>query len=661
MSPIAIVFCVLAIDQPLQQVPTDKGQLQWRKLRTPPPLDQQQETPADMRQESDKRQPQWRKLRIPPPLDQRQDDPKEMEHQGTGASQKRDLHRRLSDGCTNTCYYDDDGWCDDGGPGSEYAACDYGTDCADCGPRISPPSPPMTPGGCLDPFFGEQWHFEVARVTEAWYDQRTPGSFRPDMSNISVVVVDDGVDENHPDLDVTEAIGWTSNGNLVTQSDLPQVDRQHGTACCGIVAAIADNGIGTCGAAPGVTVSSAALLNGLSGQVFDDSEAESIDYYVDEHVFTNSWGPYDNMLPASMGPKYAAALERAMTARGGKGKIIVFAAGNGGRNDNSNHDPYTAHRFTIAVGAVTDGDVMTYYSEPGANILVCAPSGGGSEGIWTTDISGSEGYTVLDHTSGFSGTSAATPLVAGIVALVLQARPALTWRDMQAVIALSARKNDPNNVAWSQNAAELWVHPFYGFGVIDAAAAVQLATTWTLLEDEVSIEDQRFEAARPSVVTQIPDDGTPWIGHVYIDTSLRLETVEIFVDVSHEWMGDLMITLISPGGTRSHLNSLFASKVYTPSPDASNPCGSYQTLPCQYAPFTPRNMKSVRYRNELSMGWWTLEIRDVTPTRSGTVNSPTLTLHGTTSNETMPQSNRSALCAEHREIFRGLQCCPRST
>lgn len=643
-----------------------RGRLQWRKVRTPPSMDKLQATGMEQPTSSDGRQWQWRKLRtIPPPLKQAPlpppPPPSPLVETPKGVDQERRAHARglQSDYlCTNTCNYDEDGWCDDGGAGSEYSDCDYGTDCADCGSR--------NPAVCSDPLFEEQWHFDSTNILDAWYDQRAPGAFRPDLSNISVIVVDDGVDEDHPDLDVTVAIGWTADslGTLVLQSQLAQVDRQHGTACTGIIAAIADNGIGTCGSAPGVNVSSAALLNGLYSQVWEDAEAESILYFENADIHTNSWGPIDNLYPAGaeMSPSYREALLIAQTTgRNGKGKIVLFAAGNGGRIDNSNHDCYTAHRFTIAVGAVNDLGVLTYYSEPGANILIVASSGGayGRQGITTTDISGSDGYTGTDHTSGFSGTSAATPLAAGIVALMLAARPELTWRDVQAVLALSAQKNDETDVAWSQNAADLWVHPFYGFGLIDAAAAVQLATTWTLLQDEVSIENRPFDNALPNGTTQIPDDGTPWIGHVYINESLRLETVEIFVDVNHDWMGDLMITLISPGGTRSALNSLFAAKVYTPDPDPSNPCGNYETLPCSYVPMTPRNMSSVRYRNELSKGWWVLEIRDVTPTRSGYVTAPTLTLHGTATTDT-PTSNRSSLCPEHRNIFRGLQCCPRS-
>lgn len=609
----------------------DKGQKQWRALRTVPPLD--------------KGQQQWRTVRLP---ENRVEGDQEL-------IQSRQLQQ--SQQCTNDCNYASDGDCDDGGPGAEYSSCRYGKDCDDCGPRDAlpgqVPSPPPAPSICQDPLFADQWHHGVARVPDAWWFRRGSGLTRPDLSNITVIVVDDGVDELHPDLDVDDYIGWDDNGDPVPQSTLASVDRQHGTACAGIVAAIADNNIGGCGAAPGARLSSAALLNGLASQVFDRAEADSLDYFPDADVHTNSWGPFDNLYPSTMGPFYAEALDRARTqGRNGKGKIVVFAAGNGGRNDNSNHDPYTAHRFTISVGAVTDGDVMTWYSEPGSCILISAPSNGGSSGITTTDIIGSDGYTDTNSTSSFGGTSAATPLVSGIIALILQARPELTWRDVHGVVALSARKNDPDDVAWSTNAAGHWVHPFYGFGVIDAYAAVQLATTWPLLGPEVSILDQPFVSARTNVTTAIPDDGTPWIGHVYIDTPLRLETVEVFIDVTHEWKGDLMITLISPGGTRSTFNSLFAAKVVT----SGTSCSNYVSSPCTYAPFIARRMSSVRYRDEVSMGRWTFEIRDVSPTRTGTVGTPTLSLHGTQTGDVSP-TTRSAFCKEYKDSFKGLQCC----
>ena len=103
----------------------------------------------------------------------------------------------------------------------------------------------------------------------------------------------------------------------------------------------------------------------------------------------------------------------------------------------------------LAVGGVGDDGTG---GPQGANVLVAAPTQGASpHAITTTDITGAAGYNAgstndlsdLDYTRTFNGTSAATPLVTGAVALILSVRPELTWRDVRRVLALSARKNDP--------------------------------------------------------------------------------------------------------------------------------------------------------------------------------------------------------------------------
>ncbi len=86
--------------------------------------------------------------------------------------------------------------------------------------------------------------------------------------------------------------------------------------------------------------------------------------------------------------------------------------------------------------------MRSYYSEPGANVVICAPSDGGTLGIVTTDLVGNNGYnatgvtgelTDRDYTNMFGGTSSASPLAAGCVALILQANPNLGWRDVREI------------------------------------------------------------------------------------------------------------------------------------------------------------------------------------------------------------------------------------
>ena len=92
-------------------------------------------------------------------------------------------------------------------------------------------------------------------------------------------------------------------------------------------------------------------------------------------------------------------------------------------------------------------------------------------GITTTDIVGSPGYTNGDTTNNFGGTSSATPLVSGVISLILEANPNLTWRDVQEILVQSSRKNDFNDPSWIVNQGGHWFSHKYGFGVIDAGVS----------------------------------------------------------------------------------------------------------------------------------------------------------------------------------------------
>ena len=97
--------------------------------------------------------------------------------------------------------------------------------------------------------------------------------------------------------------------------------------------------------------------------------------------------------------------------------------------------------------------------------------------MYTTDLTGSGGYNTStfngDYYNNFGGTSASAPVVSGIVALMLQANPNLTWRDVKHILVDTAVKNDPSDPGWTQNGAGRWVNDRYGFGAVDAHQARQ--------------------------------------------------------------------------------------------------------------------------------------------------------------------------------------------
>jgi subtilisin family serine protease len=251
-----------------------------------------------------------------------------------------------------------------------------------------------------------------------------------------------------------------------------------------------------------------------------------------------------NVLPAT--PSEIAALENGVqNGRGGKGTIYSFAAGNGRLdNANSNNAGHQSSRYVFSVAAIADDGGYSWYSEPGANLLVAAPSNGGTKGITTTDNMGAYGYDSTDYTNTFGGTSSACPLFSGTVALMLDANPNLSWRDVQHIIAKTADKIDPTNPGWLTNGAGFDFNHDYGFGRLDAEEAVSEALTW----NNVSSEVEANYSSSPN--TSIPDNSATGITETILVTQdIKIETIEIPIQSNHSYYPNLEIKLTSPGGT----------------------------------------------------------------------------------------------------------------
>jgi Ca2+-binding RTX toxin-like protein len=482
--------------------------------------------------------------------------------------------------------------------------------------------------------FGGQWHLLNTgqtggtagidiNVTKAWDDYTGAG--------ISVAVYDDGVDYAHADLnDNYDASRHLVIGGVVYDAKPANTGSSssggdtHGTAVAGLIAA-ENNGIGTVGAAFGADLTGVAILasSGAPGIVEAMRQQDNFD------VVNHSWGfttPFAaNLLsPNADWQNFFAGLTDAVTnGRGGLGTIMVKAAGNS-RQDGfeTSYDNFTNSRFIVAVGAVDHKGQVSFYSTPGASLLVSAPSSGSGVGITTTDLAGASGDTPTDYRSNFGGTSAAAPLVSGVVALMLEANPDLGWRDVQEILAYSARHvgsavgaapTGHEWYGWTLNKASNWngggLHfsNDYGFGLVNAHAAVRLAETWTA---QGTLANEQTASVSATIGAAIPDnDRAGVVRSLNLPQNIRIARVELVVDISHSARGDLKVALVSPGGT----TSILLDRPLNGADDGDN------------LVFT---LASSAFWGEASAGDWTVRISDEAAFDTGVVRSVRLKVYG---------------------------------
>ena len=471
-----------------------------------------------------------------------------------------------------------------------------------------------------DPLFSRQWHLHNtgsnpgASGLVAGNDASTSGAWvHVQGDGINIAITDDGLQVAHPDLapNVRTDIDWDYNYNDADPSPDNAFD-DHGTACAGVAAARGGNTVGVTGAAPRARLVGLRLISDFASDTTEalamlhmNNPAADADIV---SVNSNSWGPDDaGDVVEGPGPITRAALENATTnGRRGKGTVFVWAAGNGGNNDYTTFDGYASSRRTIAVAATGGNGARSSYSERGSTILVNAPSSYSSTGITTTDRTGSAGYEdpAGDYTYGFGGTSSAAPLVAGCVALVLQANPALTWRDVQHLLVQTATKNLPADASWSTNAAGFAYSHTFGFGRVNAAAAVSAAPAWTPVPPEATPV-----TASVSASVAIPDVGAPVTSNLQINPppGMVVEFVEATPNITHTYRGDLAMRLISPTGTTSQI----AISRYDPTDN-----------------FVGWPFGSLAFWGENPTGQWTLEVTDTMAGDTGTLNGWNLVVYG---------------------------------
>ena len=360
-----------------------------------------------------------------------------------------------------------------------------------------------------------------------------------------------------------------------------------------------------------------------------------------------------------------------------------------------NMEPEQTYPYQIVVGALNAQGVKSSYSSSSASLWLAAPGGEygwdyeyldsglqsygyqisgvtPSDAIWqpamlTLDQVGCDrGYTTTtynfgifgvpplgvtsfheddelnancEYTSTFNGTSSATPVVSGVVALMLEANPDLSWRDVKHILAQSARPVDSEIAAlevgaqlcinsdcsansrgetheesasilfrardaWRSNAAGYSFHNWYGFGALDAGAAVELAETYDLN----MLGAWSKVSSSSGAATSIPDaTGLAASIDITITSELSVEAAQLDLTINHGHIADLAVVLISPAGTRSVLLTPF--NIYEGSDFDST-------------------LLSNAFYGEEAGGTWQLQVYDLREGNSGTITRAQLNIYG---------------------------------
>lgn len=335
--------------------------------------------------------------------------------------------------------------------------------------------------GPSDELIPHEWHLENngyvvdvnfrlrkgadAKVVDAWRRLGNTGS-----SKVTVAVIDNGFDLNHPDLKgkvVKPYNVWNRNSNV------PQGNPQytHGTPCASVAIA-SSNGQGIVGAAPSARF---MPVHGTSFSVRDTEEMFNYCIKNGADVISCSWGTTDSNFTLSPIKEQVIA-KAAREGRNGKGCVICFAAGN---EDLNYLNYYAAHPDVIAVGASTSQDTHANYSNRGSQLSVVAPSNGdwpiiAARASWDQGLSWESGNFKFwrdgrsrgANYKHFGGTSSSTPLVAGICALMLSANPDLTAKEVKEILQSTADKIG-NSYEYSNGRSDK-----YGYGRVNADKAV---------------------------------------------------------------------------------------------------------------------------------------------------------------------------------------------
>ena len=441
---------------------------------------------------------------------------------------------------------------------------------------------------------------------------------------IKVGVVDTGLEAAHEDLaanfDLANSFNFVTGLNDPSR-DIGDPGFDHGTAVAGIIGATAFNHKGGRGVSYNARLRGYNLLASFS--VANMAKSLGSDpVSADNDIFNASFGNSAPGLPGFSGV-YQAITANTLALRGGLGAAIVNAAGNdfvdwgsypgtglcvaANSYGVSCGDPATDERrggyAPIIVGAIDADGKHSSYSSTGSSLWISAPAGeygfnssyipdlsslAYAPAIITTNRTGcvnaplSTAANPLDsqggspfaedcqYTAMMNGTSAATPNTTGVVAMMLEANPNLSVRDLKYILAKTAKKVDaafpgvsatdiiPGSTivlerGWVTNSAGWAFSNRYGFGAVNASAAVAMAKTYTNYLPAVQNSTDQFQAAPPAIIAPLSPTGS----QATIQVTESFNTVEhviVFLNIAATpGLVCNQVELTSPSGTKSIL------------------------------------------------------------------------------------------------------------
>ncbi|GAB1256202.1 hypothetical protein NBRC116494_07040 [Aurantivibrio plasticivorans] len=510
-----------------------------------------------------------------------------------------------------------------------------------------------------DELFYEQWYLNDINILPVWNDYSG--------NDVHVGIFELGaIEATHSDL--------VNNVGQTTLDSAGSVNANgHATLVAGVIAA-ENNGVGSIGVAHNANIDGAQLEYGpffyLGG----------IDSFIDYDIVNNSWGTtvdagftynfnsdmnnvdllytdenvengevldvealiadipasdyaqlpqeiWNHLVSDSSKYSNSHSYDRAVSyGRDDLGTVIVFGAGNDRAEGwNSNVSNFANNHHTVTVGAINKAaDLGSLeiqadpFSNPGANILLSAP--GSHVTSTSTLVENSNGSIFGNDFETVEGTSFATPIVSGVVALMLEANPDLGWRDVQEILAYSARSvNDPNTI-WQTNGATNWngggLHfsHDYGYGNVDALAAVRLAESWSKQLTSHNLERTiTYTSSNSNLSIQ---DNSTLTDTIDVAATLPIEHVTLTLDIVHDQIGDLIIKLISPHGTES----IILERLGQDLDDSADVGHGAEDMVFSFG--------SRAHLGELSEGTWTLEITDSSGGSVGTLRNWSLDFSG---------------------------------